>query len=56
MSTYAEYDLEPARALGLTGVYVERPHARPGPADLVVADLAKLAVVVEKLPASVGTL
>lgn len=49
VSAYADYDLETARALGLTCVYVARPHARPGPADVRVADLSELATVVELL-------
>jgi 2-haloalkanoic acid dehalogenase type II len=43
VSAYADYDHATARALGLTCVFVKRPHSRPGPADLVVADLAELA-------------
>jgi HAD superfamily hydrolase (TIGR01493 family) len=43
VAAYADYDLSVARRLGLTTVYVERPHRRPGPADLVVADLGALA-------------
>src|SRR5688572_18966963 len=43
VSAYGDYDLETARSLGLTCVYVRRPHARPGPSDLAVADLAELA-------------
>jgi 2-haloalkanoic acid dehalogenase type II len=43
VSAYADYDLATARALGLTCVYVARPHARPGPADLAVPNLAALA-------------
>lgn len=43
VSAYADYDLEAARALGLTCVYVARPHARPGPSHLAVRDLAELA-------------
>ena len=46
VSAYADYDLETARALGLTCVLVKRPHHRPGPADLVVDDLAGLAAAV----------
>jgi len=45
VSAYADYDLAAARALGLTCVFVERPHARrgaPALADVVVADLAAL--------------
>ena len=43
VSAYADYDLATARSLGLTCVYVERPHARAGPAELTVADLDHLA-------------
>jgi len=43
VSAYADYDLIPARELGLTCVYVERAHARPGPADVTVRDLGGLA-------------
>lgn len=43
VSAYADYDHSAARALGLTCVHVKRPHSRPGPSDLEVADLAELA-------------
>ncbi|MFN2546505.1 MAG: HAD family hydrolase [Myxococcales bacterium] len=43
VSAYADYDLATARALGLTCVFVRRPHSRPGPADVVVEDLGELA-------------
>jgi len=43
VSAYADYDLAVASELGLTTVFVVRPHARPGPATLTVADLAELA-------------
>jgi 2-haloalkanoic acid dehalogenase type II len=46
VSAYADYDLETAASLGLTTVFVERPHARPGPAVHRVADLAALAELV----------
>jgi 2-haloalkanoic acid dehalogenase type II len=49
VSAYADYDLGVARELGLTTVFVRRPHARPGPADLEVPDLAGLADVAERL-------
>lgn len=49
VSAYADYDLATARSLGLTCVYVERPHARPGPTDLHVGDLVELAAIVESL-------
>lgn len=42
VSAYADYDLEPARAFGLTTVFVNRPHARPGPADISVENLEEL--------------
>jgi len=43
VSAYADYDLGVASELGLTTVFVARPHARRGPADLEVADLIALA-------------
>jgi len=43
VSAYADYDLGTARRLGLTCVFVSRPHARHGPADLYVRDLQELA-------------
>ena len=48
VSAYADYDLATARQLGLTCVYVARPHARLGPADHMVSDLEELARVVEE--------
>lgn len=48
VSAYADYDLEPARSLGLTCVLVRRPHCRPSPADVDVPDLAALAEVVRE--------
>ncbi|HZI89161.1 MAG TPA: HAD family hydrolase [Candidatus Polarisedimenticolia bacterium] len=47
VSAYADYDLATARRLGLTCVFVGRPHARYGPAHLYVRDLAELAARVE---------
>jgi 2-haloalkanoic acid dehalogenase type II len=47
VSAYADYDHSTARALGLTCVFVQRPHSRSGPADIVVADLAQLAGVAQ---------
>lgn len=47
VSAYADYDLEAARALGLTAVFIERPHSRPGNADLAFGTLAQLADYVE---------
>jgi len=52
VSAYADYDLVTARALGLTCVYVARPHARAGTPDLIdvrVPDLTALAEHVERL-------
>lgn len=46
VSAYADYDLQTASALGLTCVFVQRPHARPGLADVVVEDLDALAALV----------
>ena len=45
VSAYADYDHATARALGLTCVFVRRPHSRPGPADVTVTDLAGLAAL-----------
>jgi 2-haloacid dehalogenase len=43
VSAYADYDLEVARELGLTTVFLRRSHCRPGPADHSVRDLLELA-------------
>jgi 2-haloacid dehalogenase len=43
VSAYADYDLEPAARLGLTTIFVERPHSRWGPARARVGDLRALA-------------
>jgi 2-haloalkanoic acid dehalogenase type II len=48
VSAYADYDLRTARELGLTCVFVRRPHSRPGDADVVVDDLKALAELVER--------
>ncbi len=50
VSAYADYDHATARKLGLTCVFVQRAHARPGPADVTVADLAELAARVGAAP------
>lgn len=42
VSAYADYDHAAARALGLTCVFVRRPHSRRGPADVTVSDLSEL--------------
>jgi 2-haloacid dehalogenase len=47
VSAYADYDLDPADLLGLTPVFVRRPHSRPGRAEIEVDDLAALAELVE---------
>lgn len=39
VSAYADYDLSVANSLGLTTVFVERPHARPGEATYTIRDL-----------------
>jgi 2-haloacid dehalogenase len=49
VSAYADYDLATAHQLGLTTVFVNRPHARPGPADVSVPDLLELARLVASL-------
>jgi 2-haloacid dehalogenase len=43
VSAYADYDLRTAAQLGLTRVFVQRPHCRPGESDHAVPDLAGLA-------------
>ena len=48
VSAYGDYDLSTARSLGLTCVYVARPHARPGFWDLSVRSLTDLAEHVER--------
>jgi 2-haloalkanoic acid dehalogenase type II len=47
VSAYADYDLKTAGDLGLTRVFVQRPHSRPGPADHAVRDLGDLVRLVE---------
>jgi len=46
VSAYADYDLEAANQLGLTTVFVVRPHARTGPAVYRVSDLSELVSLV----------
>ena len=46
VSAYADYDHATARRLGLTCVFVRRPHSRTGPAEVTVLDLAELAALV----------
>ena len=50
VSAYADYDLDVANRLGLTTVLVTRPHARPGPAKHVIADLNGLAALLPPGP------
>ena len=51
VSAYSDYDLAVANRLGLTSVFVARPHARPGAATHAVRDLGELAERVQRLPA-----
>lgn len=46
VSAYADYDVRVASSLGLTTVFVDRPHARRGPATHEVKDLAALVALV----------
>lgn len=48
VSAYADYDLAVANALGLTSVFVARPHARAGAATHEVKDLAGLLELLAK--------
>ncbi len=48
VSAYADYDLAVANRLGLTTVFVARPHARPGAATHAVEDLAALVDVISR--------
>jgi 2-haloacid dehalogenase len=43
VSAYGDYDLSVARSLGLTCVFIERPHSVAGPADHTFANLTELA-------------
>jgi 2-haloalkanoic acid dehalogenase type II len=45
VSAYGDYDLEVARSLGLTCVFVARPHSRPGPHDLEARDLIEVSAL-----------
>jgi 2-haloalkanoic acid dehalogenase type II len=45
VSAYADYDLAVASRLGLTTVFIERPHSRPGPADQHLPNLTALAAL-----------
>jgi 2-haloacid dehalogenase len=46
VSAYADYDLDVAASLGLSTVFVTRPHRRPGPAHVTVSNLLELAELV----------
>ncbi len=48
VSAYADYDLATAGRLGLTTVFVERPHSIWGPSALATADLRALATFLER--------
>ena len=52
VSAYADYDLATAARLGLTTVFVERPHAVWGPATITVPDLRALAEVASRAGAT----
>jgi 2-haloalkanoic acid dehalogenase type II len=49
VSAYGDYDLEVARSLGLSCALIQRPHCRPGPADLVAPTLTDLADQLQSL-------
>lgn len=42
VSAYADYDIEMARELGLTTVFIDRPHSRKAPADYQLPNLLAL--------------
>lgn len=48
VSAYADYDLDVARSLGLTTVFVARPHSRRGDADITVSSLTELVPIVDR--------
>jgi 2-haloacid dehalogenase len=47
-SAYADYDLAVANSLGLTTVFVDRPHARAGASTYAVSDLPDLAALLRR--------
>jgi 2-haloacid dehalogenase len=49
-SAYADYDLATANSLGLTTVFVKRPHARAGGAKYSVENLTQLAALFSAAP------
>ena len=50
VSAYADYDVEVANGLGLTTVFVRRPHARLSPAHHVVDGLTDLLALIQVCP------
>ena len=52
VSAYADYDLATAARLGLTTVFVERPHGVWGPAGVTVSDLRALAEIASRAAAT----
>lgn len=42
VSAYADFDLTVANALGLTTIFVKRPHCRPGASTKTIANLYEL--------------
>lgn len=52
VSAYTDYDLDVAASLGLTTVYIPRPHSRAAPAKLTFPDLEALAEKVAALHAA----
>ena len=52
VSAYADYDLDVAASLGLTTVFIPRPHSREAPAKLTFPDLEALAEKVAALHAA----
>lgn len=49
VSAYADYDVETAAAVGLTTVFVRRPHCRLGPATLEVGSLIELVALAKSV-------
>ena len=54
VAAYGDYDLSVARELGLTCVFIDRPHSVPAPSDLTFRDLGELSSFVERLFAANG--
>ena len=49
VSAYADYDLDAASRLGLTTVFVSRPHARQGAASHAVSDLHRFVDLLDEV-------